>query len=49
MGGGGGPRGRSTKKMLKNNERSHDVYENKWKIDKMPGAQSDIYVDMTCL
>ena len=43
-----GRRGCSTKKMLKNDERTHYVYENKGNMDKMPGEKSDIYVRMTC-
>ncbi len=37
----------STKKMLKIDERSQNVYENKRKQDTMPENISDIYVDMT--
>jgi hypothetical protein len=44
-----GPGGCSTKEMLKNIERSRNVYENKGNMDKMPGDKSDIFVRMTCL
>ena len=43
-----GPRGCSTKKMLKNNDQSQYVYENKRNMDTMPDEKSDIYVDLTC-
>ncbi len=36
--------GYSRKKMLKNHERTRNVYENKQNSDKMPGKKSDIYV-----
>ncbi len=36
------------KKILKNNERSHYMYENKGNMDTMPGEKSDNYVRMTC-
>jgi hypothetical protein len=42
-----GPRGCPTKRMLKNNEPSRNLYENKGNTDKMPGEMSGIYVDLT--
>jgi hypothetical protein len=33
--------------MLKNNERTHYMYENKQNMDKVPDQKSDIYVEMT--
>jgi len=33
--------------MLKNNEPSRNLYENKGNADKMTGEMSDIYVDLT--
>ncbi|MFZ0964386.1 MAG: hypothetical protein WAO35_26265 [Terriglobia bacterium] len=36
--------GCSRKRMLKNHERTRNVYENKQNSDKMPGKKSDIYV-----
>jgi hypothetical protein len=41
------PGGCSTKKMLKNNDRTQNVHENKGNMDNMPDAMSDIYVDLT--
>jgi len=41
--------GSSTKKMLKNIDRTQNVYENKGNMDTMPDVKTDIYVDMTCL
>jgi hypothetical protein len=37
-------RGYCKKKMLENDVRSRNVYENKGNTDKMPGKKSDIYV-----
>jgi hypothetical protein len=48
MGGGGWTQGILRKKMLKINDQSHYMYENKGNIDTMPDEKSDIYVDMTC-
>jgi hypothetical protein len=33
--------------MLKNSERTRNVYENKGNTDTMPDDKSDIYVDLT--
>jgi len=37
------------KKMLKKDERSHYIYENKGNKDKVPDEKTDICVDMTRL
>ena len=39
--------GRLRKKMLKNDDQSQYVYENKRNMDTMPDEKSDIYVDLT--
>ncbi len=49
MDGGCWTQGMLHKKMLKNDERTQYVYENKGNMDTMPDEKSDIYVELTCL